>query len=280
MKNVKAKTKRTKPTPKTANAPRQSAAKKPTPTKILLVYGYGADGKPRAAAFGEPDHKLARKAAGLLGMKVSIASAADLKGVLKGVRSGNVYAPGGDGFAPKIADKRFAELLVSLGLDTPRKPAPTETTRVLAPTWEAIEVGHTVMGQADDPAAGYWPAKVEAVDGDDLRLLSLDFPDVVVTRNRFAVALPYTPGFKPYSGPPEASAGLPVDWDTLRPEHLVIAAYRRAEGSFEALVVRIDGENVTLKWRDSSGLPAFTRSRETLALLYPAAPTPAVPETS
>lgn len=243
-------------------------AKKPVSQKILLVYGYGDDARPKAAAFTEPDFKLARKAAGLLGLSTFIASAPELKSALKGIKSGNVYASG-DGFAPKIPQKRFEGLLSSLKLAPPVPPAPTPTLPV-PNSWETIEAGQLLLAPHDDPVLGYWECVVENIDGDDFTLRARDFPDIQVVRHRAALALLYTPDYVPPENVAEAAPGLPTDWG-LKAGHLVLANLGPREGWYPALVNKREGEKVTLHWRDEP-TPTFTRAVTETALLNFKAP--------
>lgn len=267
------KTKRTTPKAKTnnkANATKTKTAKKSVSQKILLVYGYGEDARPRAAAFSEPDFKLARKAAGLLELSVSVAAAEEMKSALKGIKSGNVYASG-DGFAPKIPPKRFEELLSSLKLTPPVPPAPTPTLPV--PTsWQTIEAGQLLLGPHDDPALGYWECVVvEALDDDAISLQARDFPEVApIKRSRFAVALLYSPDYVPPENVAEVASGLPTDW-SLKAGHLVLANLGPREGWYPAIVTKRTGETVTMHWQDEP-TPTFTRAVTQVALLFPKAP--------
>ena len=219
---------------------------------------------------GGARRRITKKAAGLLQLQVLVDKSGKLQPTLKGIKAGNVHAPG-SGFAPEIGHDRFEALLAALGL--PRPPLPS-TAPKLAVSWDAIEVGHRVVAQANSPADGWWPAVVEAIDGDMLSLRSTDFPEVTVTRHRYAVALGYTPDYQPPDGLAEAAPGLPKGWDSLRAGHLVIARQSRAEGSFEALATKVEDGRVTMCWRDFPKLPAFARTFADLALLYPAAPEP------
>ena len=155
--------------PKTAKV---KTVKKPTAAndqKVLFVYGYGDDAWPRAAAFTEPDVKLATKAARALNLSTFVAPAADVKAILKTVRSGNVYASG-NGFAPKITPKRFADLMAGLKLTPPEPPVEAPEPKLPA-SWLTISIGELVLAESDDPnVGGYWPTIVEAIDGDILSL--------------------------------------------------------------------------------------------------------------
>lgn len=238
------------------------------PKSLMLVYGFGEDLQPRAAVFQEADFKLAKKAAGLLQLKFLVGTTENFVSALKGINSGKVHAPG-SGFAPEIDRARFDELLAALQLTAP--PAPT-TAPKLPTTWASVEPGDYVMAQADSKEDGWWPVVCEGLEGDVLRLRSLDFPEIVVRRHRCAVALGYTPAYMPPEGLAEAAPGLPKGWDSLAIGHLVIALESRADGSFEALITKIESGKITMRWRDFPKLAAFSRTVAELALLCPALP--------
>ena len=63
------------------------------------------------------------------------------------------------------------------------------------------------------------------------------------------------------------STTLPKTWDDLAPGHLVIAQDSVADGWFEAVVVKRDGDTLTLKWRDYPSQPEFDRPITAVALL-------------
>ena len=242
--------------------------KKTVSNKILLVYGYGDDARPRAAAFTEPDFKLSRKAAGLLGLSTFVAAAPELKSALKGIKPGNVYASG-DGFAPKIPQKRFEGLLSSLKLAPLVPPAPAPSLP-LATSWTTVDVGQLLLASHSDATLGFWECVVEKIDGDDLTLRARDFPDIQVVRHRAALALLYSPDYVPPENVAEAAPGLPTDW-SIKAGHLVLANLGPREGWYPAIVSKRDGEKLTLHWQDEP-TPTFTRAVTQVALLYPKSP--------
>ena len=63
------------------------------------------------------------------------------------------------------------------------------------------------------------------------------------------------------------STTLPKTWDDLAPGHLVIAQDSVADGWFEAVLVKRDGDTLTLKWRDYPSQPEFDRPTTAIALL-------------
>jgi hypothetical protein len=192
-----------------------------------------------------------------------------MKLALKGIKSGNVYASG-DGFAPKIPQKRFEGLLSSLKLAPLVSPAPAPSLP-LATSWTTVDVGQLLLGSHSDATLGFWECVVEKIDGDDLTLRARDFPDIQVVRHRAALALLYTPDYFPPENITEAAPGLPTDWSGLKAEHLVLANLGPSEGWYPAIVTKREGEKLTLHWQDEP-TPTFTRAVTATALLHPKAP--------
>jgi hypothetical protein len=64
-------------------------------------------------------------------------------------------------------------------------------------------------------------------------------------------------------------AQLPKDWDSIAPGTLVIAQESHEDGWYEAIVVDLRGEMLTLRWRDFPREKGVTRHRLSVALLYP-----------
>ena len=67
--------------------------------------------------------------------------------------------------------------------------------------------------------------------------------------------------------PGTISTALPKSWDDLAPGHLVIAQDSVADGWFEAVLVKRDGDTLTLRWRDYPSQPEFIRPTTAVALL-------------
>jgi hypothetical protein len=106
---------------------RSESAPKPRPTRILVVYGYDENNKPRGAKFLEPELALARKAAELMKLSVFETDAPKIRRKLKKPPLGNVYASGW-GFVPNVRRTQFGNLLKIVGAanhDTPESMAPT-----------------------------------------------------------------------------------------------------------------------------------------------------------
>lgn len=64
-----------------------------------------------------------------------------------------------------------------------------------------------------------------------------------------------------------AIEGLPKSWKDIRVGHLIIAQATKAEGWWEAVVIDIKRDILTLRWRDYPKFPPFARHRSTIALL-------------
>lgn len=239
--------------------------------KILVVYGFGGDQKTRAAVFAEPEIELARKAADLMGLSVFDSETPNLSKMLKIVPKGRVYASGW-GFVPYIRRSLFDDLIKVMGVPAPKSPKSVPQPQ-LPTSWDSIDVGHLVLGQADSAANGWWPTLVESVDGDMLRLQARDFPDVQVVRHRSAVALLYTSDYVAPKRTKDAAPGLPSDWKGLAIDQLVLAEEASSEdGWFEAIITEIVGDELSLRWRDYPKQPKFKRPRYAVARLNPTPP--------
>jgi hypothetical protein len=251
----------------------KTVSRKNKAERVMVLYGLGEDKKPRAAKFKEADFKLARKAAKLMGLSVHEMPEAALAKLGKPLPVGRIYASG-SGFVPNVRRALYLDLLTLLGV----KPEEARPERVLnlPANWDAIEKGHVVLAQADSAANGWWETTCEGVEGDMLKLRACLFPDITVSRHRTAVALLHTSAYRPPEASQDASPGLPKDWSELSVGQLVIAQENdAADGYWEALIDKIDGDTLTLHWRDFQSLPKFKRPRHAVALLNPVPPTQA-----
>lgn len=247
--------------------------KRPVVSKaVMVVYGFDENKKPRAAKFTAPDFALARKAADLMSLNVFEGEARKIKSAIRSLRDGQIYASGWS-FVPNVRQKLFDGLLKEIGVDERgiSKPSPYSNLPV---SWKAIKVGDLVLGQADSAQDGFWPAIVELTRGEMLTLQARDFPKAPkVIRHRSAVALFYNPDFEPVTQNATAAPGLPVSWDVIAAEQLVVAAEAKAEDGYaEAIVVERNEDTLTLRWRDYPDLPKFKRHQHSVALLNPTTP--------
>jgi hypothetical protein len=63
------------------------------------------------------------------------------------------------------------------------------------------------------------------------------------------------------------STSFAQNWEELGPNHLVVAQESVEHGWWSAVIVKRDGDNFTLKWRDHLSLPEFERPITAIALL-------------
>ena len=63
------------------------------------------------------------------------------------------------------------------------------------------------------------------------------------------------------------SPDIPASWESIAPGHLVLAT--EGEGWWESIVLKRDGEILTLRCRDFPTLPIFDRHIATVALINP-----------
>jgi hypothetical protein len=241
------------------------------PRRMLVVFGFDENQKPRAAQF-ESEFDLARKASDLMGLSVYETDDAKIRRRLKKLPQGKIYKSGW-GFGPIVRQIQFDNLLKTTKAEKPKAPEP-KPQATLPSSWKSIGVGDLVLGQADSASDGWWPAIVMAVDDDMLRSQARDFPEVPqVAHLRSAVALFFTPDYVPPQQEGNVAPGLPLSWEILVANHLVIAAEGKPQDGFwEAMVVKVDGDTLTLRWRDFPRLPSFKRHRHAVALLNPTSP--------
>lgn len=98
----------------------------------------------------------------------------------------------------------------------------------------------------------------------------------LVKSNVFAELLEALGGDTPTAGNPvntfkadsKLAEGYPLapNWDEIKPGMLVIARERPIDGWWESVVLRVDGDILTLKYRDYSRAPIFTKHRTEIAL--------------
>jgi len=165
----------------------------------FVVFGIGADKKPRAARFDDSQPKLVAKAAELMNLKLREINSPALADVAKQLPIGRLYA-NGNGFVPPVQKQLYATLAARV-------------------------------------AAASRNAATKAADG------------------------------APFEG---GSPGLPRSWDEIAPGHLVIASEGIGEGWWEAIVVEVRGDMLTLHWRDYPWQPDIIQHRSNVALIKPA----------
>lgn len=85
-------------------------------------------------------------------------------------------------------------------------------------------------------------------------------------------------GSKPATTKPSSKSseggrdGLPKDWSQIKTGNLVIAHWSAKEGWWEAIVISIDADMLTLRWRDYAKYPQVIRHRLSVALAHPGEP--------
>ncbi len=83
-------------------------------------------------------------------------------------------------------------------------------------------------------------------------------------------SLAYALGIRLRSEEGVEEIGFPADWQSIAQGHVVLAQCDDAEdGWWEALVVGIEQDTLTLRWRYGLLEPSFKRSRSVVALLKP-----------
>ena len=71
---------------------------------------------------------------------------------------------------------------------------------------------------------------------------------------------------------PPIAQGYPRDWQDLSIGHLVLATEGGGEGWWEAIVIAVEGDMITLRWRDYPRHPKFSQHRSAVALMKPGNP--------
>ena len=67
---------------------------------------------------------------------------------------------------------------------------------------------------------------------------------------------------------PSAAPSLPKTWADIKPGCLVIARENHDVGWWEAIVIEVAGDRLTLRWRDYPGFALFLRSGNQVALVH------------
>jgi hypothetical protein len=71
------------------------------------------------------------------------------------------------------------------------------------------------------------------------------------------------------SAPNGSAPHLPKNWQGIGVDDLVVAYQGQEDGWYEAIVAQVDGDMLTLRWRDYPRERRFTRHRNRVGLLYP-----------
>jgi Agenet domain len=273
----------------------------------VVLFGVDQHGKPTAARFPESQARLAAKAAKQLELRVLPVTTTAVAELAATLPVGRIHASG-KGFVPNVRGDLYAKLLAMAGPPAPvtrssaltlrgapsngggantKKPAQDH----LPKDWDAIAPGHLVVAQ-ETVEDGWYDAIVVEQNGDMLTLRWRDYPrGRRYTRHYRTLALlcptPHDPSAaKPFDKPAKQSApraaapkhtptapGLPHSWAEIGVGQLVLSLQDGPWGAWwEAIVTEINGDTITLRWRDYADLPPITRPRASLALLCPMAP--------
>ena len=284
-------------TPKTTH--RQTSSSSAVP---VVLFGLDDHGKPKAARFPENQADLATKAAGLLKLHVLPIVGASISDLAGRVPAGRIHA-NGRGFVPYIRRDLYAKLVAAAdspsqgdhastraaAASRPAKPASQNGQGDLPKNWDEIAPGHVVIA-LDEPGEGWYETIVVETSGDMLTLRWRDYPrERRITRHRLSVGLLYPHGLpatdpnshspksqtaKPKSLAKPASAepatAFPKTWDDIDINCLVLA---KEDGPWrtwwEAIPTDKSDHMFLLRWRDFPQVPAITRPRWALGLLYP-----------
>ena len=71
------------------------------------------------------------------------------------------------------------------------------------------------------------------------------------------------------AGTEAGSPGLPRNWEEIAPGHLVIASEGPGNGWWDAIVMEVNGDMLTLHWRDYPWQPDVVQHRSNVALIRP-----------
>jgi hypothetical protein len=174
--------------PSYLSEPRTMTIKPVATERVLVLFGYDEDKKPRAAKFWQQDFEAARKAAELMGLQVHEGETKKLRRHLSKIALGEIYKSGWGGI-PKIQQKQYDALVKKLTSKAAAKPGAPPVTGYPV-DWNKIEVGHLVLAPTDKPDQdGYFEAVVVKVAGDMLHLTLRHYPDESGMRHRSTVAL-------------------------------------------------------------------------------------------
>jgi hypothetical protein len=264
----------------------------------VVLFGVDENGKPKAARFPEKQANLATKAAGHLNLHVLPIVGPVVVDLAGRLPAGRIHA-NGRGFVPYIRRDLYAKLLAAAGSPQAGQTSAAASTHAksgsqndngdLPNNWDEIAPGHVVIA-LDEPGEGWYETIVVETSGDMLTLRWRDYPrERRITRHRLSVGLLYPHGLpatdpnsrspKPQSAKPKSSVkpasadpatAFPKTWDDIDVNSLVLA---KEDGPWrtwwEAIPTDKSDHMFLLRWRDFPQIPAITRPRWALGLLYP-----------
>lgn len=163
----------------------------------LIVLGRDHAGKSHASWFDASEIKLARKAAGLMGMATISVATDELRDVASKLPHGRVFASG-KAFVPFVKGRVYDQLVGHLSAaERERLAAVQESHKAIvegpvevATDWSKVKTGSLIVAwESEDD--GWWLAVVVKVNSDDLFTLRWrDYPDMpTVVRKRKHIAL-------------------------------------------------------------------------------------------
>lgn len=275
-------TKTAKPSPQSAV---QSAA--------IVVFGLSAIGKPKAGLFKGPDIAAATKAATKLGLSIMEVTTPAAAAVSAKVPAGRIQAHG-DAVIPFVTKDLYgaikeaakgangAAASTTAGANGAATPQPR-----LPADWNDIRIGDRVLSSDTDPKDGWWQVTVVDKRGD---IISLRWPrsdrgrPFQKHRTMLGLICPAANSDAAGNagknsdkngdkGGDKSSSGerYPKTWSQIGVDQTVLAKEDGpCEQWWEAKVVTIDNDVVTLQWRDDPKLPSIVRPRSSLGLMHPA----------
>jgi hypothetical protein len=212
----------------------------PAPEPAVVVFGRDEAGKPHASWFDAESAELAGKAAELMNMRVLRVETEEQRDLARQLAPGRVFASG-RAFTP-FARANLYSKLVELAGDA------TGLTAVQARAEATADLAH----RPDD----------FSVDSMQALVAMLDEPNGAASK-------PAQAG-EPAAPPPAPTPTVsprPRTWDEIGIGSLVLAIVGVEDGWWESVVLGVNGEMLTLKWRDFPGERTFIRRRTELALL-------------
>src|SRR5215210_3914533 len=204
----------------------------------LVVFGRDEAGKPHASWFDVQSADLAVKAADLMNMRVLKVETEEYKALARQLAPGRVFASG-RAFTPFARASLYSKLVELAGGATglAAVQANAESTADLAqrPADFSVDSTKALAAMLDEPnGAASDPAKAS----------------------------------EPAAPPPAPTVSpRPRIWDEIGIGSVVLATVGVEDGWWESLVLGVNGEMLTLKWRDFPGERTFVRRRTELALL-------------
>ena len=209
----------------------------PASEPSVVVFGRDEAGKPHASWFDADSAELAVKAAELMQMRVLKVETEEQKALARQLARGRVFATG-RAFTPFARANLYSKLVELAG-------GATGLTAVQA---SAADLAH----RPDD----------FSVDGLQALAAAVNDPEVTATGPVKAS--------EPAAPPPAPTPTVnprPRTWDEIGIGSVVLATIGIEDGWWESVVLGVNGEMLTLKWRDFPGERTFIRRRTDLALL-------------